>query len=185
MCLWSVAINRCDWHLKHWMNKRHTERVSVKWGRVEVVRFWPRMCAPNQFSVSSVFPVGSIWQPCSASWASARRWFAPKWQRERARSSWPTPFISSLLRRALASRWCRSHSSCAISGRLDSLSPQRLHPDDPPPPPPPFLLSFYWATINRWCYSLVIIWKRLIITANLGEWVRFSFSVELCGAVSV
>lgn len=132
MCLWSVAINRCDWHLKHWMNKRHTERVSVKWGRVEVVRFWPRMCAPNQFSVSSVFPVGSIWQPCSASWASARRWFAPKWQRERARSSWPTPFISSLLRRALASRWCRSHSSCAISGRLDSLSPQRLHPDDPP-----------------------------------------------------
>lgn len=103
------------------MNKRHIEYKKSVSGLT---------CAPNQFSVSSVFPVGSIWQPCSASWASARQWFAPKWQRERARSSWPTPFISSLLQLALASRWCRFHSSCAISGRLDSLSPQRLHPDD-------------------------------------------------------
>lgn len=111
----------------------HTQLLSLQRGRVQELTLF-LTCAPNQFSMSSVFPVGSIWQPCSVSWASARQWFAPKWQRGQARLYWPTPFISSLLQFASASRWCLFHSSYDISERLDSLSPRRLHPDDLPHP---------------------------------------------------
>lgn len=91
------------------------------------------LCTFDKLFVSFVSPVGSIWRPCCANWASVRQSFALRWQRGRAHSSWPTPSTSSSLRFASASLWCRCLSSCATSERLVSLNRPHPHPDDPSP----------------------------------------------------
>lgn len=98
--------------------------------RCELVDKKVILCTSNLF-LSLVSPVGSIWRPCCANWASVRQLLALKWQQEPARLSWPTPSTSSSLQFASASLWCRFLSLCATSERLVSLNHPHLHPEDP------------------------------------------------------